>query len=136
MSSAGNWPIGWQRQGPPCPPIPCGPTNLQPVDDPGDPIVISWDFVTQVVDLDNTTSGNVVCIDSVDLEIVGYRVEVEWEDADEVVHTFGIDLGADQNSVTVPPEFIPSGQTYDYEVLAKEASGNQTISEVKDQVAP
>jgi len=119
--------------------IPCGPAGLSAS---GDPIFITWDFVTQVVDLDNSEFDNVSCIDPEDpedLDIVGYRVEVEWEevlnegteDEEEIKHRFGIDLKADQNSVTVPPEFIPFGQEYQYEVLVVEASGNQTITEAE-----
>ena len=120
--------------------IPCGPENLQATGENTsmNPIVITWDFVTQVVDL-KSKFNNVECENSDDLEIIGYRVEAEWEevlnpgteDEEEVVHTFGVDLKADQNSVTVPPEFIPSGQEYQYEVLVVEASGNQTITEAE-----
>lgn len=125
--------------------IPCGPEGLQAAgsNTAGGPIVITWSFVTQVVDL-NSTYDNVDCEDSDDLEIVGYRVEAEWEevlnegteDEEEVVHTFGVDLMADQSSVTLPPEFIPSGQEYKFEVLAIEASGNQTLTESEELVAP
>jgi hypothetical protein len=115
--------------------IPCGPAGLSAS---GNPPVISWDEVETVVDLDNSTSGDVQCIAPINgFEIVGYRVEVEWEeilnegteDEEEAVHTFGVDLAADQFQVTIPPEFLPADQEYDYEVLAIEASGNQTITE-------
>ena len=125
--------------------IPCGPEGLSAAgtNTPGDPIVITWEEVEQVVDLDNSVFDNVICIVSEDLEIVGYRVEVEWEevlnegteDEEEIKHRFGIDLNANQYSVTVPPEFIPSGQDYQFEVLAIEASGNQTITE-EEATAP
>lgn len=118
--------------------IPCGPEDLLATgaNVPGDPIIITWSFVEQVVDLDESEFENVMCKDSEDLEIVAYRVEVEWEDEDEVVHRFGIDLEDDQNFVTVPPEFIPSGQVYKFEVLAIEESGNQTITEADEAEAP
>jgi hypothetical protein len=120
--------------------IPCGPDNLLATN--SIPIVITWEPVTQVVDLDSTYD-NVDCEDSDDLEIVGYRVEVEWEevlnegteDEEEIKHRFGIDLKADQFQVTVPPEFIPPGQDYQFEVLAVEVSGNQTITE-EEATAP
>lgn len=114
--------------------IPCGPTGLaasRGANTPEDPIVLSWDPVTQVIDLDSTFD-NLTCENSGDLEIVGYRVEAEWEDDNEVVHTFGIDLKPDQHSVTLPPEFIPAGQEYKFEVLAIEESGNQTLTELAD----
>ena len=110
--------------------IPCGSEHLSAAgaNTAIDPIVISWDFVTQVVDVDNSEFGDVRCMYSADLEIVGYRLEVEWEDDAEVVHLFGVDLKAAQNSVTVSPEFIPSGQDYQYEVMTVAVSGNQTTA--------
>ena len=62
-----------------------------------------------MVNLDSTVD-NVSCVipeDPEELEIVGYRVEVEWEevvnegtdDEEEIVHRFGIDLMADQFEV-------------------------------------
>ena len=125
--------------------IPCGPGGLSAdgTNTSDDPIIISWEAVTQVVDLENSEFDAVLCIDPEDpedLEIVGYRVEVEWEevlnesteDEEEIKHRFGIDLNSNQNSVTVPLEFIPPGQDYQFEVLAVEASGNQTITEEED----
>lgn len=38
-------------------------------------------------------------------------------------------VSPDRDRVSVPPEFMAAGRAYKYEVLAKEASGNQTISE-------
>jgi hypothetical protein len=128
--------------------IPCGPGGLSAAgaNTSGDPIIIKWEEVTQVVDLENSVYDAVSCIDPEDpeyLQIVGYRVEVEWEevldegteDEEEITHRFGIDLMADQFQVTVPPEFIPPGQEYQFEVLAVEVSGNQTITE-EEETAP
>jgi hypothetical protein len=125
--------------------IPCGPSGLaaEGENTSDDPIVLSWLPVTEVVNLDSAF-GNVTCEESEDLEIVAYRVETEWvevlnedtEDEEEIVHRFGIDLKPDQFSVTVPPEFIPAGQEYKFEVLAIEESGNQTLTELADLEAP
>jgi len=115
--------------------IPCGPeiwADVKPRK-----IVIKWNAVETVVNLNSTTYDPEECYGSDDLLIVGYRVEVEWEevlnegtpDEEEIVHKFGIDLEADQYQVTVPPEFMEIGQEFQYEVLAIEVSGNQTITE-------
>ena len=69
------------------------------------------------------------CEDSVDLEIICYKVIVEIEFDDEVVKIFDVDLLEDDRSVHVPPEFIALSDEFKYEVLAIEASGNQTITE-------
>ena len=57
--------------------------------------------------------------------IIGYEVIVE--DEDEKI--FKIDTPAEAESVTVPPEFTEDDGCYQYEVLAIEESGNQTITE-------
>jgi hypothetical protein len=44
---------------------------------------------------------------------------------------FSVDLPASTTSVTVPAEFLEPGTQYKVEVLAIEASGNQTITEVE-----
>jgi hypothetical protein len=109
--------------------LPCPPANLYVT---GYPFIITWDAVTQMVDLEYSEPDNVDCTTG-DLEIVGYRVEVEWEEelsGKEIVHKFGVDLDAGQSSLTLPPEFIPwDVEEFQYEVLAIEASGNQTITE-------
>ena len=120
--------------------IPCPPENLLATgsNTTVDPIVITWTLVSQEVALENSGPGSVVCktVEESEIIIVGYRVEVEWEevlDVEEIAHKFGIDLNAHQNYVTVPPEFIPEDQDFQYEVLAIEVSGNQTITEAEDK---
>ena len=88
--------------------------------DPND-TVVSWNPVT----LD---------INGQPVTIVGYQVIVE-EDKEVpdfpqgfAQPAFSIYLPADATSVTVPPEFMASGTEYEYEVLAIEESGNQTLS--------
>ena len=61
------------------------------------------------------------------IEIVGYQVIVEREEPTLLV--FSVDLPARARSVTVPREFLEPGTEYKFEVLAIEASGNQTITE-------
>jgi hypothetical protein len=57
-------------------------------------------------------------------------VIVEREDE---ARTFQVDLPATATSVTIPPEFLEANTGYKVEVLAIEASGNQTITEVSFQ---
>ncbi len=86
--------------------IPDGPAILTPEPDtPVDPAntVISWEAVT-------TPSG---------VNIVAYQV---------IVGSFQVTLPASKQSVTVPAEFLESGQLYLFEILAIDAGGNQTIT--------
>lgn len=103
--------------------VPAGPVITSPLpedeeecaeDVPTDDAVIAWDPVT------TTMFG------STDIEIVGYRVIVDDEEAGR---TFEIELPADAMEVTVPPDFLEPGTEYTFEILAIEESDNQTISE-------
>ncbi len=96
-----------------------------PVTSPGDgetvdvsqPVVISWEPVTSGFE----GSGPV--------DVIAYEVIVEREEP--VLRVFKVDMPADARSVTVPAEFLEPDATYKYEVLAIEASGNQTITETE-----
>ncbi len=106
--------------------VPCAPVIVSAGLENGD-FIIRWAPVTQVVDPAQTNQNEVVCVDPEDLgikefEIDGYEVVVEGEDGD-----FSIKLPSDADSVTVPPE---AGTVEKLEVLAIEASGNQTITEL------
>jgi len=95
--------------------IPCGPVITSPgVLDP-DMAEIEWTEVTN--ELDPSTEE---CGGSTDLDIVGYQV---------IVGSFQVTLPASARSVTIPPEFLEPNTMYLFEVLAIEASGNQTITE-------
>jgi hypothetical protein len=78
----------------------------------GNSLVISWDDVV------STPEG----FPDEDLDIVGYQV---------IVGSFQVTLPASLNQVTVPPEYVGSLEagTHDFEVLAIDASGNQSITE-------
>jgi hypothetical protein len=99
--------------------IPDGPEITSPTDGatvaPGN-VVASWDPVPE-------TSG---------VDIVGYRVIVERENP---LRVFSVDLPASDNSVTIPSEYFDSGTEYKLEVLAIEASGNQTLTEITFDVS-
>jgi hypothetical protein len=61
-----------------------------------------------------------------DIEVVEYQIIVEDEEAGV---EFSMNVGAETDSIMVPPEFLQPETEYKYEVLAIEESGNQTISE-------
>ncbi len=91
--------------------IPDGPVILSPAEgglvDPGH-TVISWAPVT-------TPAG---------IQIVNYQVVIEKQG-----RTFLVDVPARTTHVTITKEFLKPGTSYKFEVLAKEVSGNQTITE-------
>ncbi len=112
--------------------IPCGP-EVEPEEGalvrPNRPVVISWDEVEQVVDPAATDDAEeTVCTDpenlGQELEIDSYQVIVENDD----IHLI-VDLTSDGRELTVPPELLVPNTLYIFEVLAKEESGNQTITE-------
>jgi hypothetical protein len=70
---------------------------------------ISWDPVT-------TPPG---------IQIVSYEVIVSGKQPNR---EFRVLLPATSTKVKVPPEILQPGKRYDFEVLAKEVSGNQTIT--------
>jgi hypothetical protein len=91
--------------------IPAGPTVSAAVG-PGDSLVISWTPVT------SPPSG----FPNKPINIVGYQV---------IVDLFQVTVPATTTSVTVSPEFVASlaSGVQPYEVLAIEASANQTLTE-------
>lgn len=60
--------------------------------------------------------------------IVGYHVVVV-EAGGEGLPQLDVDLGAGETDFTVPAQYLEPDKTYQFEVLATEQSGNQTISE-------
>ena len=95
--------------------IPCGPEIVSSETLPFNMARIEWNAVINRLDPATEECGG-----STDLEIVGYQV---------IVDTFQVPLPASATSVTVPPEFLEPNTMYLFEVLAIEASGNQTITE-------
>ena len=112
--------------------IPCGPEVL-PEDgtvlDLESEVVISWDGVIEVVDPSATDAAEeTVCTDPEDLgqELVIDLYQVVVENSD--IHLI-VDLTSSDRTLTVPPELLKVNTLYIFEVLAKEESGNQTITE-------
>ncbi len=100
--------------------LPEAPEQVSPVDgDSVDPCdaVLEWELV-------DDPEGS---------EIVAYKVVAETDDDEVPLRVFDIDVTADTDSVTLPPEFLLPG-AYKWEVLAIEASHNQTISETEFEV--
>ena len=104
--------------------IPMGPVLLTPENEAEDVdpenTVVSWEAVTTDLDGDPVT-------------IVGYQVIVE-EDVESEFPTgfaqpvFSAYVSASTLSVTIPAEFMREETEYEYEVLAIEESGNQTLA--------
>lgn len=107
--------------------IPAGPVLLLPVEESvvstnGD-LLMSWTPVTK------TIAGR-------NVKIISYQLIVE-KISDPHPHMIGkmnslsMYLPASVTSMRVPKEFLESGADYDWEVLAIEESGNQTLSSGK-----
>ena len=99
--------------------IPAGPEIVLPVGSSEEctenvpiPAIIAWNDVTTTID------------DS-PLEVDRYEVIVENDESNFDVH---MAPGAD-TQITVPSEFLTPGTEYNFEALAIEAGGNQTITE-------
>ena len=99
--------------------LPAGPVIVTPVPSKDEcstgvpiPVVIAWEPVT-------------TSYFGLPLEVVKYEVIVEGED-----EFFDVFVPADAgNQVTVPAELLEPGTEYEFEVLAIEEGGNQTITE-------
>ncbi len=100
--------------------IPVGPEIVAPVSASDEPPVVDPDHaVIQWEPVEDTIAGS-------GLEIVGYQVIVEEEESSLV---FSVLLPGSATRVSIPPEFLEHDTEYKFEILAIEASGNQTITE-------
>jgi hypothetical protein len=100
--------------------IPAGPVIIAPagtIVSPDEPVLIEWEEVTSPI-LANLGP----------VQIVGYHVVVEQAGA-EPPPQLDIDVVEDVFSVSVPEQFLNPGMLYQFEVLATEKNGNQTITE-------
>jgi hypothetical protein len=91
------------------------------------PVVIAWPAVDSThPDLGHPQG-------SPDISIYNYEVVVEAElegpDGEEFVTVFSAVLPPDVTSMTIPHEFLSQTDEFKYEVLAREASWNQTAVE-------
>lgn len=95
--------------------FPEGPEILSPEEEStvsSENLVVRWNPVTEPAGV----------------EIVAYQVVVVTEA--EPSRVLEADLPATANEMTVPAEFLEPGTEFKVEVLAIEASGNQTLSEI------
>jgi hypothetical protein len=103
--------------------IPAGPEIVAPAEKsvvPDADLLIDWDAVTEAILTSNPDLGPV--------DIVGYHVVVV-EAGGEALPQLDIDVPASETSVKVPAAYLNPGTAYNFEVLATDESGNQTISE-------
>ena len=103
--------------------IPAGPVLVLPEEEAvvsaEDDLVVRWNPVTKT-------------IDGADVNIIAYQLIIE-KDEEPHPHMIGkiglsMYLPASVTSITVPGEFLEPGTAYNWEVLAIEESGNQTLS--------
>jgi len=83
----------------------------------------------EVVDTENAVFEWALVPDPPGSEIVGYEVIVIAEEPP--LGEFSAEVSPTTTSITAPAGFMVSGSVYKWEVLAIEASGNQTISEAE-----
>jgi hypothetical protein len=96
-------------------------------------VTISWDEVEEVV---NTVTSDevesIVCVDpevlGLELEIEEYLVIIEGEDEDNDTE-LQFNVSSDVTEVVIPQSLLGEGKEYKFEILAREESGNQTITE-------
>lgn len=102
--------------------IPEGPVLVSPEEDAVVPededLLVSWKPV------DKTIDGS-------DVNIIAYQLIIEKDEAPHphMIGKFGLSmyLPASVTQITIPEEFLEPGTDYDWEVLAIEESGNQTL---------
>jgi len=101
--------------------IPEGPVLLSPAEDAVVPVadlLVSWSPV------DKTIDGS-------DVNIIAYQLIIEKDETPHphMIGKLGLSmyLPASVTQITIPEEFLEPGTDYDWEVLAIEESGNQTL---------
>jgi hypothetical protein len=101
--------------------IPAGPEITAPakgaIVPDNAPLLIEWKAVTEAI-----------LPDLGPVNIVGYHVIVV-ETGPEVAPQLDVDVSSSETSLTVPEQYLNPNTEYQFEVLATEESGNQTISE-------
>jgi hypothetical protein len=103
--------------------IPAGPALLSPAEDAvvsaSDDLLVSWTPVT------TTISGG-------EVTIIAYQLIIERSEQayPHMIGKIGLSIyfPASVTSIAIPSEFLTPGTSYNWEVLAIEESGNQTLS--------
>jgi hypothetical protein len=96
----------------------CDAEELPSVDG-SKPVIITWEPVT-------TSHPELGRTDEV-IEVVKYQVVAEREEPTLLI--FSIDLPPTVTEIQIPAGFIALGQEFKFEILVREASGNQTAVE-------
>jgi len=91
------------------------------------PVTIAWPAVT--MSHPDPNGGGAGIQPPVEVAIVNYEVVVEVETEDGFEAIFSAVLPPDVTEVTIPEVFTDLGDTFKYEVLAREESFNQTAIE-------
>jgi hypothetical protein len=108
--------------------IPAGPNIVSPsansVLNATQPVVIDWNPVSAPF------PGTSLAVNVVAYQVIVERVKPE------PLRAFSVTVGSTITQVTVSPEFLQQNADYIFEVLAIEASGNQTISEGSFKTSP
>ena len=101
--------------------IPAGPEIIAPAEGAVVPenaaLLIEWEPVTDAI-----------LMDLGPVNIVGYHVIVV-EAGGEALPQLDVDVPLNETSVAVPAEYLKPSMVYQFEILATEESGNQTITE-------
>ena len=109
--------------------LPCGPELIFPQEgeqvDPTQPLIIAWMPVTNKID---TSSPTGECGNETDIEITRYELVLEIVEP-ETEQKLSVILPGDTTEYLVSPDLVIPGAEYKFEVLAREDSGNQTITE-------
>jgi hypothetical protein len=104
--------------------IPAGPVILAPAEgtvvSDEEPLLIEWEGVTEAILTKDPDLGPV--------KIAGYHVVVV-ETGAEALPQLDVDVPSSETGVTVPAEYLKPSTVYQFEVLATEKGGNQTITE-------
>jgi hypothetical protein len=108
----------------PCAPVITSPTGMGAVVNPNMP-VISWTKVTNKID---TSSPTGECGDDEIGEIIQYELIVEILET-EPEQKLTVIIPPMYNSYEFSQDFVMPGYDYKFEVIAREESGNQTITE-------
>ena len=108
--------------------LPAAPEILFPQEeaevDPDSVVTIMWEEVTEFYEDSGEDCGEAPTI-------IDYEVIVELDDDEAPERVFSALVGPEILDLTVPDEFLEAGQPYKVEVLAREESGNRTITEVE-----
>lgn len=92
--------------------------DAEPLPSVSDPVIISWDPVTQ----SHPQIGK-----SGAIKVVKYEVVVEREEPSLLV--LSVDLPPEVTEFEIPSAFIGLGEAFKFEIIARTASGNQTATE-------